>query len=95
MDKDQSFPLKTTNPVIFQDHHSASEVTTTVSGTDKEDIGNLLLQSCIYDLCRKISVVSPNDANQEVQEDLFTTEVTIAYELLATDITLCFIGHHS
>ena len=87
--------MKATNPVISQDNHSGSENTTAVSGTDKEDIGNLLLQSCIYDLCRKISLVFPNDPHQEVQEDLFTTEVTIAYELLATNITLCFIGHHS
>ena len=41
--KDQSFPLKATNPVISQDNHSGSENTTAVSGTDKEDIGNLLL----------------------------------------------------
>ena len=88
MTKDQSFPLEATNPVISHDNH----VTTTVSGTDKEDIGNL---SYIYDLCRKIFLVFPNDAIQEVQEDLFTTEVTIAYELLATDIKLRFIGHHS
>ena len=88
-------PLKATNPVIFHDNHSASKVTTEVSGPDKEDTGSYFIITILYDLCRKISIVFPNDSHQEVQEDLFTTEVTIAYELLATDITLRFIGHHS
>ena len=82
-------PLKDTNPVIF---HSASKVTTEVSGPDKEDTGSYFIITILYDLCRKISIVFPNDPHQEVQEDLFTTEVT---KLLATDITLRFIGHHS
>ena len=85
--KDQS---EATNPVISHDNHSGSEVTT---GPDKEDTGSYFIITIC--LCRKISIVFPNDANQEVQEDLFTTEVTIAYELLAADITLRFIGHHS
>lgn len=76
--------LKATNPVISHDNHSGSEVTTEVSGPDKEDTGSYFI-IIPYDLCRKISLVF-NDANQEAQEDLFTAEVTIAYELLATDI---------
>ena len=43
LNKDQSFALKATNPVISHDNHSGSEDTTAVSGTDKEDIGTLLL----------------------------------------------------
>ena len=76
--------LKATNPVISHDNYSGSEVTTEVSGPDKEDTGSYFI-IILYDLCRKISLVF-NDPHQEVQEDLFTTEVTIAYELLATDI---------
>ena len=67
--KDQS---EATNPVISHDNHSGSEVTTEVSGTDKEDTGSYFIIT--IDLCRKISIVFPNDAIQEVQEDLFTTD---------------------